>query len=83
MLFIDFKNRIAIMRNKTLAVTMFATVATLAGCDVVDPTNVTNPTVTEETFLGTPNAAASWARGVERQLAVTVRQHVQQPDALQ
>jgi hypothetical protein len=72
MLFIDFKNRIAIMRNKTLAVTMFATVATLAGCDVVDPTNVTNPTVTEETFLGTPNAAASWARGVERQLAVTV-----------
>lgn len=44
----------------------------LGGCEFLDPTEVTNPTVTEETFLGTPNAAASWTRGVERQLASTV-----------
>jgi hypothetical protein len=68
----DFKNRITIMRNRTLTAAMFVAVTTVVGCDVVDPTNVNNPTVTEETFLGTPNAAGSWARGVERQLATTV-----------
>jgi len=44
----------------------------LPGCDFLDPTSVTNPTVTETTYLNTPNAAASWARGVERQLATTI-----------
>lgn len=46
----------------------------LSGCDALDPTEVTNPTVTEESFVGTPNSALSWARGVERQLAVTMNQ---------
>lgn len=44
----------------------------LTGCEFLDPTDVTNPTVTEGTFLETPNAAASWTRGVERQLAATI-----------
>ncbi len=48
--------------------------ATLAGCDYLDPTHITNPTVTEGTFIQTPNAAASWTRGVERQLASTINQ---------
>lgn len=44
----------------------------LVGCDFLDPTAVTNPTVTEEDFIDLPNAAENWAHGVERQLAVTV-----------
>ena len=80
----DIRNRLTIMRTRTFAISdrlivlrlvvLPLVVLPLAGCDIVDPTNVTNPTVTEETFLGTANAAASWARGVERQLAATIDQ---------
>lgn len=49
-------------------------VATLASCDFLDPTSVENPNVTDEDFLKTPNAATTWARGVERQLAAAVDQ---------
>src|SRR5690606_974392 len=52
------------------------TALTAAGCELVDPTSVTNPNVTDEDFLRTPNAAATWARGVERQLALAVNQLV-------
>lgn len=62
----------AMMRNRySLLIPLVAALA-LAGCDFLDPTGVNNPTVTEGTFLGTPNAAASWTRGVERQLAATL-----------
>lgn len=64
------------MRKRlSLLVPLLAGLA-LAGCDFLDPTGVNNPTVTEETFLETPNAAASWTRGVERQLAATIDQVV-------
>jgi tetratricopeptide (TPR) repeat protein len=66
--------RKANMRSlKLLAATVLA-VLPMTACELLDPTNVTNPTVTEATFLETPNAAASWTRGVERQLASTTMQ---------
>ncbi len=68
----DSINGMTIMRSRTLAFVALSVVALTAGCDLLDPTKVTNPTVTEGTFLGTSNAAASWTRGVERQLASTV-----------
>lgn len=46
----------------------------LGGCEALDPTEVVNPTVTEDDFIRTLNAAASWTRGSERQLAATVNQ---------
>lgn len=46
----------------------------MAGCDFLDPRGVTNPTVTEENFGRTSNAAVVWAHGVERQLSTTVDQ---------
>jgi len=67
----DAESRSTNLGTRSLAAAAFLAVA-LAGCDLVDPTNVTNPTVTEETFVGTSNAAASWTRGVERQIATTV-----------
>lgn len=62
------------LRNLAAGVTL-ATVGLLAaGCEMLDPTEVINPTVTEDDFIRTPNAATSWARGAERQLATTVNQ---------
>lgn len=55
-------------------VALLAMALTLTGCDLFDPTEVVNPNVTEGDFVATPNAAASWARGSERQLATAVNQ---------
>jgi tetratricopeptide (TPR) repeat protein len=61
------------MRKRlSLPTLLLAGLVALGGCDFLDPTGVDNPTVTEETFLNTPNAASSWTRGVERQLATAV-----------
>lgn len=62
------------IRNLAVGVTLAAVGLVAAGCELVDPTEVINPTVTEEDFIRTPNAAASWTRGAERQLAATVNQ---------
>jgi hypothetical protein len=55
-------------------VALLAMALTLTGCDLFDPTEVVNPNVTEGDFVATPNAASSWARGSERQLATAVNQ---------
>ncbi|MEX2526119.1 MAG: hypothetical protein WEA09_00660 [Gemmatimonadota bacterium] len=62
------------MKQRSGILLLAATLAVFTGCDFLDPTEVTNPTVTEADFVQTPNAAASWTRGVERQLAVAVNQ---------
>ncbi len=72
--FPDFSHRPANMRTRLTVLTLLLAGSVTTGCEFLDPTEVTNPTVTEETFLGTPNAAASWTRGVERQLATTLNQ---------
>lgn len=46
----------------------------ISACDLVDPTEVENPNVTEEDFLETPDAMAIWSRGAERQLSVTLNE---------
>jgi hypothetical protein len=48
----------------------------IGGCDFLDPSSVTNPTVTEDRFVQTAQAAAVWVAGVERQLATTMNQIV-------
>jgi tetratricopeptide (TPR) repeat protein len=47
--------------------------ATLAGCELAE---VTNPNVTDEVFLETPNSAQTWVNGLRRQLASTMNQVV-------
>lgn len=69
----DSTHGTATMRKRlSLLTLLLAGLVGLGGCDFLDPTGVDNPTVTEETFLSTPNAASSWTRGVERQLATAV-----------
>ncbi|HUE77772.1 MAG TPA: hypothetical protein VMM83_07515 [Longimicrobiales bacterium] len=76
MRFSNSRHGAAIMRKRYHLIMPLMAGLALGGCDFLDPTGVDNPTVTEETFLGTPNAAASWTRGVERQLAATINQVV-------
>lgn len=71
----DSNNRPMTMRSSKLTIlTALVTGLGAGACDFLDPTGVNNPTVTDETFLATPNAAASWTRGVERQLASALNQ---------
>lgn len=46
--------------------------AALAACDLVDPTGVENPNVSEDDFLNFPDPMASWLRGMERQMALAL-----------
>jgi hypothetical protein len=62
-------------KSSPLILVLFAVLAP-TGCDFLDPTEVKNPNVTDDDFLRTPNAAATWTRGVERELAATVNQLV-------
>ena len=59
-------------RVRTLALAAVLGAAALAGCDQFSPTDVKNPNLTDEDFLKTPNAAAAWVRGVERQFLTTL-----------
>lgn len=45
---------------------------TIAGCDLLDPTNTENPDVLERDFLDFPNAMRSWLEGLDRQTAVAL-----------
>lgn len=45
---------------------------TIAGCNAFTPTEVRNPNLTDDQFLKTPAAGASWLRGTQRQLLATL-----------
>ena len=49
----------------------------VAGCELIDPTEVENPNVSEDKFLtDIPEISSSWLNGLERQLAQTLNQTV-------
>ena len=60
----------ALLRSSLVAV-LLAT-ASIAGCDLIDPTGVENPNVTEDDFLAFPDPMTSWLRGLERQMALAL-----------
>ncbi len=49
----------------------------LAGCDFLDPTEVDNPNLTEESFLNSANSLDAWLPGVERQMSLTLNEVVE------
>lgn len=50
-----------------------ALAAALAGaCDAFQPTEVRNPNLTDQQFLGTPASGAAWMRGTQRQFLLTL-----------
>lgn len=44
----------------------------LAGCDLLDPTNVENPNITQEEFLNSADPMSTWLIGMNRQLAIAL-----------
>ncbi len=48
-----------------------------SACELIDPTNVDNPNVTDDTFANTPRAIRPWINGLERQLAQAMNFTVQ------
>lgn len=53
-----------------------AVLFTAQSCDLVDPTDVINPNITQETQVGVPNSTVLFLNGLERQLAITYNNHV-------
>lgn len=51
-------------------------IALLASCDSFQPTDVVNPNVTDDQYLGSPGAGASWVRGTQRQFLLSLNQVV-------
>ena len=51
-------------------------IALLASCDSFQPTDVVNPNVTDDQYLGSPGAGASWLRGTQRQFLLSLNQVV-------
>ena len=45
-----------------------------SGCDFLDPTEVDNPNLTEESFLESANTVSAWLPGVERQMSLTLNE---------
>ena len=48
----------------------FGAVLALGGCDFGDPTDVTNPNLTQDNVLSTPRPLTAWTTGLERQAAI-------------
>ena len=54
-------------RSLPLSLAALAVAGTFTGCDLVDPTSVTNPNITEETALNLPALGGPWLNGLSRQ----------------
>ena len=65
-------------RRKHPAILSLLIVALLgwAGCDLLDPSNVTNPDTTEGSILDLPAVAGPWRNGLERQTAIVYNEIV-------
>ena len=70
------------MRRYTLPQAMRLLAPTLAvvvagACSAFHPTEVKNPNLTDQQFLGTPASGAAWLRGTQRQFLITLNSVVQ------
>lgn len=45
-------------------------------CELLDPTEVINPNLTEQAVLATPSVMTPWVAGMQRQLALVTNNHV-------
>jgi len=64
------------MRATRLLAPTLAALA-VSACDAFSPTEVRNPNLTDQQFLGTPASGVSWVRGTQRQFLLTLNAVVQ------
>lgn len=71
-------------QNRTIRNVMLYTLATaiLASCDLVQPGDIINPNVDDETFIHSPNAMTTWLNGTNSKLATTVGTFVELTEIL-
>jgi hypothetical protein len=68
--------RSTMMRATRLLAPTLAALA-VSACDAFSPTEVRNPNLTDQQFLGTPASGAAWLRGTQRQFLLTLNNVVQ------
>ena len=56
---------------RTIFLTLLIGILAL-GCELLDPTEVSNPNITEDTYLGSFNPGEKWLLGTDRQMATTI-----------
>jgi tetratricopeptide (TPR) repeat protein len=64
------------MTTRRLFIYSFAALLALNSCELLDPTEVVNPNLTEDAVLGTGNTMAPWLNGMQRQMALVTNAHV-------
>jgi tetratricopeptide (TPR) repeat protein len=70
-------NRQTFSRTSVRFAVPLLAVALAGACDAFSPTEVKNPNLTDQQFLGTPAAGAAWLRGTGRQFLITLNNVVQ------
>jgi hypothetical protein len=66
------------MRRRTLLRALAA--GLLGACSDLSPTNIENPNLTDQQFVGTTGAAAAWVLGTQRQFLQTLNAMIQQSE---
>lgn len=64
------------MKNIRQSILSLAILLGVFSCELVDPTEVTNPNLTEDAILSTTNPMTPWVLGVRRQLALATNEHI-------
>lgn len=64
------------MRNKKLYILSLAALLGINSCELIDPTEVINPNLTEDAIMATSNIMAPWVAGMQRQLALVTNDQV-------
>lgn len=64
------------MKKKIIYIGLIGSLTLTAGCELLDPTEVVNPNLTEEAILATSNPMVAWLAGVERQAAIVLNNYV-------
>src|SRR6476661_6787136 len=70
-------HRLTFPRPSARLIAPLLALAFAGGCDAFSPTEVRNPNLTDQQFLGTPAAGAAWLRGTQRQFLLTLNNVVQ------
>lgn len=56
--------------------------ALMCGCELIQPDNIINPNVSEDTFLSTPNAMKTWVNGANSSFATVIGSYVELTELL-
>lgn len=62
------------MKKNIISLSLIGALAFAPGCELLDPTEVTNPNLTKDNVLSTGNPMPGWLLGMERQMALVLNE---------